>query len=285
MSSPGERDPPAGRRGSPGTVDLVNASARWKELMTLPEAEVPLDEAALLIAAHGETGLDLEHQLSRLDELASRVDGGDTPGLCRLLFETLGVHGDHDTYDDPRNSYLHQVLDRRRGIPISLSVLLMELGRRCDVQLEGVGMPGHFLVRDRMEPDLLIDAFGGGRRVDRAGCARILRAVAGPRMELQSDMLAPVGTHAILSRMLANLDLSFQRRRDKAGVGWVTRLRFTLPGVTLAAQMALADGLARVGDIDAAAALLAELAERPETPPEAVQALRSRARGLLAPFN
>ncbi len=253
--------------------------------MVRPEPEVPLDEAALVIAAHGDPGLDVAAQLSRLDTLAAQVEGSGSVGICRLLFETLGVRGDHDTYDDPRNSYLHQVLDRRRGIPISLSVLLIEIGRRCDVPLEGVGMPGHFLVRDLNDPDLLIDAFGGGRRVDRAGCARILQAAVGPAAELQSEMLAPVGTWTILARMLANLDQSFQRRQDRVGVRWVTQLRSALPGVSLSGRMALAEGLARVGDVDAAAALLIEAANDPDTPADVAVALQTRARGLLAPFN
>ena len=80
--------------------------------------------------------------------MAAQIGPADTGEVCRFVFETLGVRGDLQTYDDPRNSYLDQVLDRRLGIPISISVLLMEIGRRCGVPLEGVGMPGHFLLRD-----------------------------------------------------------------------------------------------------------------------------------------
>jgi regulator of sirC expression with transglutaminase-like and TPR domain len=143
--------------------------------------------------------------------------------VCRFVFETLGVRGDQKTYDDPRNSYLDQVLDRRLGIPISISVLVMEIGRRCGVALEGVGMPGHFLLRDPGQPDLLIDAFSGGRRLDHAACAELLRAVAGAEVQLLDGYLAPVGPRAIVVRMLANLDQSFRTRDDKEGLRWVTR--------------------------------------------------------------
>jgi len=101
--------------------------------MGRPDPEIPLDEAAMLIAAHANPALDIEAQLTRLDETAAQVGRGDTEQVCRLVFENLGIRGDTATYDDPRNSYLDQVLDRRRGIPISISVLLIEIGRRCGV--------------------------------------------------------------------------------------------------------------------------------------------------------
>ncbi len=144
----------------------MDASARWSELMGFPEDAVPLDEAALLISAHANPELDVSSQLRRLDHLATQVDRGDSGGLCRVLFEQLGLRGDREHYDDPANSYLDQVLDRRRGIPISLSVLLIEVGRRCGVPLEAVGMPGHFLVRDPSAPEHLIRRVRPGATLD-----------------------------------------------------------------------------------------------------------------------
>jgi regulator of sirC expression with transglutaminase-like and TPR domain len=254
--------------------------------MALPEEALPLDEAALLIAAGADPGLDVSAQLARLDELASHLLGdADTEQVCQLVFKSLGLRGDTQTYDDPRNSYLHQVLDRRLGIPISLSVLLMEIGRRCGVALEGVGMPGHFLVRDPNRPELLIDAFSGGRRLDHAECVRLIHAVTGEAIELRGDMLATVGSRAILTRMLANLDHSFRRRRDRNGVRWVTSLRAAIPGLSMADRMALADGLVGLGSYEEAAAHLEEMARAPGTSPEDAHTLLTRARELLAPFN
>jgi regulator of sirC expression with transglutaminase-like and TPR domain len=161
----------------------------------------------------------------------------------------------------------------------------MEIGRRCGVALEGVGMPGHFLLRDPGQPDLLIDAFSGGRRLDHAACAELLRAVAGAEVQLLDGYLAPVGPRSIVVRMLANLDQSFRTRDDKEGLRWVTRLRAGIPGQPLTDLIALADTFARLGDVAEAAALLEDLARRPGTPADAARRLRVRGRGLLAPFN
>jgi regulator of sirC expression with transglutaminase-like and TPR domain len=253
--------------------------------MAGPEEELPLDEAALLISAEAGTGVDVTRQLARLDAAAAQIEPNDADAVCRFVFETLGLQGDGQTYDDPRNSYLDQVLERRLGIPISLSVLLMEIGRRCGVPLEGVGMPGHFLVRDPARPDLLIDAFAGGRRLDRAACASLLNTMAGTEVELRPDYLARVGARAILVRMLANLDQSFLRRNDADGRRWVTRLRASVPGQSPAAQVSLADTLAELGSPDEAAALLEELARGPHTSTDVARRLRTKARGLVAPYN
>jgi regulator of sirC expression with transglutaminase-like and TPR domain len=259
--------------------------ARWQELMGRPESEVPLDEATMLIAAQADPGLDVEVQLARLDEAAACLVRPTTEQVCRLVFEELGLRGDTLTYDDPKNSYLNQVLDRRLGIPISLSVLLIEIGRRCGISLVGVGMPGHFLVRDPNRPDLLIDAFSGGKRIDRAGCAQLLQSLTGAEIDLPEGLLASVGTHAVLLRMLTNLDQSFRRRADTTGIRWAARLRAAIPGQSLADQIALADGLAGLGLYEGAADLLEAAAAQPGISEEGAYSLRRRARGLLARFN
>jgi regulator of sirC expression with transglutaminase-like and TPR domain len=238
----------------------VDPSARWSELMALPEDAVPLDEAALLISAHANPALSVASQLRRLDELAARVEGADSSALCMVLFEQVGLRGDREHYDDPLNSYIDQVLDRRRGIPISLSVLLIEVGRRCGVPLEAVGMPGHFLVRDPSAPEYLIDAFDQGRRLDRPDCERLLRAVTGGAGQLTPDMLATSGTRATLARMLANLDRSFERRGDTESLAWVSELRVSIPTSAAGDRRQLAGRLAALGRLDTAAAVLEEAA-------------------------
>jgi regulator of sirC expression with transglutaminase-like and TPR domain len=244
----------------------VDVSARWIELMQRPEDSLPLDEAALLISATANPELDVEAELRRLDELAAQVAPPDLSGVCRMLFEELGLHGDRQSYDDPANSYLDQVLDRRRGIPISLSVLLIEIGRRCGVALEAVGMPGHFLVRDPAMPARLIDAFDGGRRLDHAGCARLLHVVSGGAAQLTADMLATTGSRATVARMLANLDRSFERRRDVASLAWVTDLRLHIPNPSVGDRSQLADRLAALGRLDAAASVLEQAADQASGP-------------------
>jgi len=267
------------------TVGLMDPSSRWREIMARPEDELPLDEAALLISAADDAQVDVPGQLARLDEVAALVSSDDADAVCRVVFGTLGLRGDTESYDDPRNSYLDQVLDRRLGIPISLSVVLIEIGRRRGVAFEGVGMPGHFLVRDPRHPELLIDAFAGGRRLDRAACMELLHAVAGAAVELRPDYLAAVGPRAILTRMLANLDQSFGRRDDADGRRRVTRLRAAIPGQTPAERVALADTLAGLGCRDEAAALLEELARDPGTSSDVARRLKTKARGIVAPFN
>ncbi|MDA8045945.1 MAG: transglutaminase-like domain-containing protein, partial [Actinomycetota bacterium] len=135
----------------------MDVPARWADLVRRPEPEVPLDEAALLISAAADPGLDVDAQMARLDDLGARVGSDEPDAVSRLLFGELGLRGDRDGYYQPVNSYLDRVLDRGLGIPITLAVLLVEVGRRAGVVLEAVGMPGHFLVRDPARPGTLID--------------------------------------------------------------------------------------------------------------------------------
>lgn len=238
----------------------MDVTARWAEVVARPEAEVHLDEAALLISAAGNPGLDVAGQLARLDGLAAQVARPDCAAVCDLLFADLGLCGDRGSYDDPRNSYIDQVLDRALGIPISLSVLPCEIGRRRGLALEPVGMPGHFLVRDPSSPDELIDAFAGGRRLDPAGCQAVLSSLSGGAARLTPEMLAPLGAHAVLARMLANLDGSFDRRRDTTGLAWVSDLRLHLREAPLGDRTQLAGRLAAQGRFDVAATVLEAVA-------------------------
>ncbi|HXA34422.1 MAG TPA: transglutaminase-like domain-containing protein [Acidimicrobiales bacterium] len=263
----------------------MDVTTRWRELLERPDAEVPLDEAAMLIAAHANPTLDVAAQLARLDDLAVRVEEASTEGVCRMLFETLRLRGNRKHYDDPRNSFLDQVLDRRLGIPISLSVLLIEIGRRCGLALEGVGMPGHFLVRDMASPDLLIDAFAGGRRLDHAACQRLLQAIGGPNITLVPTMLAPAGRRATMARMLANLDHIYRGRADVRSLLWVTRLRVAIPELSVAERASLANGLADLGCYREAADLLDDLAADSAFDDEIVDRLRTRSTAVRARLN
>jgi regulator of sirC expression with transglutaminase-like and TPR domain len=254
------------------------------QLMQRPRGDVPLDEAALLIAAHANPALDEAAQLTRLDTIARRVASPDTRAVCRMLFQEIGLRGDRENYDDPRNSYIDQVLNRRRGIPISLSVLLMEIGRRCGLRLEGVGMPGHFLVRDPDMPELLIDAFDQGRRLGRAECERLLQTVTGTRTELTEAMLVTTERRAILARMLANLDRAFERRADTKALSWVSTLRLGLPDLPAGDRLQLANRLGSLGRFHEAADVLDGLAEDPAAS-EFRSRLQSDAAGLRARLN
>jgi regulator of sirC expression with transglutaminase-like and TPR domain len=142
--------------------------------------------------------------------------------LTRFLFGEEGFQGNHDDYYDPRNSYLNDVLQRRTGIPIALGVVLLEVGRRLGLPLEGVGFPGNFLVRVRDgRQDRLLDPFRGGRALDREECQLLLERALGPRVALEGRFLAPLGARGILARMLRNLKVIFLSQSDAGHAGTV----------------------------------------------------------------
>src|SRR6187399_3482763 len=126
---------------------VLDATARFAALVARQDRPLPVDEALLLIASHADPMLDLDVQLRRLDDLASLVEEPTIEAVCDTLFGRLGFAGDRTTYYAAENSLLPAVLDRRLGIPLSLSLLTIEVGRRVGVPVEGIGMPGHYLVR------------------------------------------------------------------------------------------------------------------------------------------
>ena len=217
-----------------------DATRRFAAAASRPGDELPLDEAALCIAAHADADVDVDAYLGRLDDLAAEVRTPTLDGLVRHLFGRGGFTGNAVDYYDPRNSVLSDVLDRRLGIPITLAVLGMEVGRRIGVPLSGVGMPGHFLVRDKVDPTVFVDPFNGGRELDAAGCRALYHAMAGAEAPWDDAYLAPVDRVAILGRMLANLRAIYGRRGDIDALREVVRLRCALPDATAADRRELA---------------------------------------------
>ncbi|WP_334141770.1 SirB1 family protein [Rhabdothermincola sp.] len=240
----------------------MQVTEQFADLLDGPEDAVPLDRAALLIAAHAYPGLDVEAELATIDCIAEGCFAPTLDALVRYLFVDLAFRGNRTAYHDPRNSYLNEVIRRRRGIPITLSVLAMAVGRRLAVPLAGVGMPGHFLLRDRVDPSVFVDPFAAGAFLDRAGCERVFRAVHGQDAVFDEAYLAPVGPFAILARMLANLRVVFATAVDHTGLAWVLRLRSLVPGVPIEERAELAAVLAASGDFRGAARELDIVAER-----------------------
>jgi len=206
--------------------------ARFATLMEGPDEALPLDEAGLLIAAHVDRDLDVAAHLARLDQLAADVPAPTLDGLRALLFRDLGFRGNRADYYDPRNSLLDQVLERRTGIPITLSVVMMEVGRRLGVPMWGVSMPGHFLVRDKVDPSVFVDPFHAGAVLDRDGCERLFLAVQPPGSVFDDSFLDPVPRAAIVLRMLANLETIATARADREMCRWVLQLKVKVPGAT-----------------------------------------------------
>jgi regulator of sirC expression with transglutaminase-like and TPR domain len=198
------------RENSPPPCRLAFA-----HLVRQPETAIDLAEATLLIAKEEYPDLDLAAYLARLEDMGAEVRrlAGPTQDPHRLiaelseyLFQHLGFRGNADHYYDPKNSFLNEVLDRRIGIPITLSAVYLEVGRRIGLRLHGVGMPGHFLVKYAGPgEEIVIDPFGGGRIVSSVDCQRILDQVFDGKRRFEPTMLAIVGTRQILTRMLTNL--------------------------------------------------------------------------------
>ena len=244
----------------------MSAADEFLALVSGPDERIALDTGCLLIAALGRGRPDdasvVTDGRAQLDQLAARSDATDVDGLLRYLFGTLGFTGNRDHYDDPRNSYLDEVLDRRCGIPITLAVVVIEVGRRLGLELTPVGMPGHFLVG--AGPGRYVDAFDGGRVLDAEGCRRRFQELAGPGAPWSTELLAPVGPRSVLTRVLANLRRLFAASHDLHGLAWVLALRTGIPGVPSTERMERATVLAALGRFDEAAVELDRLADLEE---------------------
>ena len=220
---------------------------RFAELMATPQPH--LDVAMSLIAAAGRPEVDADHLVGRLDALADEVGHDDAAGIWAELFGPdgrIGLRGDRVDYYDPANSLLDRVLDRRLGIPITLSVIGMEVARRHGMELEGIGMPGHFLVGDRTTGHFL-DAFDGGRDFGPEGAESLFHSLHGADQPFEPTYLAPTSRTMIVVRVLNNLRGAHLRRGDRSGVAAALRLQAALPGNALAARRDLAGVLAADG--------------------------------------
>jgi regulator of sirC expression with transglutaminase-like and TPR domain len=196
-------------------------------------------EGALLIAARFDPAVDIEHERGLFDAMAlgvrERMPLEASPlasvnVLNEYLFDELGFAGNEGDYYDPANSLVHVVLRRRLGIPISLAVVYLAVGRRNGVPLAGVGMPGHFMVRHQAEPDLFIDPFHRGIVRSAAECQELLRRIA-PQVRWEPSFLNAVSDRGIVARMLRNLSAIYVKQNRLAeAVGTLDLLILLQPG-------------------------------------------------------
>lgn len=187
-----------------------------------PDSDIDLAEAALLIAAEEYPRLDMAHYTSTLDQFGDgareyvedAMDASDyIGGINRLLFDELGFTGNRKYYYDPRNSFLNEVIDRRTGIPITLTLVYIEIARRVGFPMYGVGLPGHFIAAHQTSGSrVFVDPFNKGRVLGEAGCAEIVSEMSG--LELRPEHLAPVSPRPFLTRMLSNLLNIYTNNRD-----------------------------------------------------------------------
>jgi regulator of sirC expression with transglutaminase-like and TPR domain len=198
---------------------------RFAELMAVGAGDVPLDEAALLISADLQPGLDLIEWMAALDMLAGECPTPTAVGVGRYLFDAEHFVGNRLAYYDWRNSCLDRVIATRTGIPISLSVLMIEVARRVGVKLVGVGMPAHFLVGVADDPEVFFDPFAGGRRLDRAQARALFEDLTRGQVPWDEAFLDPTPNRDIVIRMLNNLKSVFAGRSDTVRLGMVMGLR------------------------------------------------------------
>lgn len=205
-------------------------SERLRQIVSGPDDDISLAEAALLIAGHGYPDLNVAAYLSRIEELAYmlrlRIDEDHSiperiSVLNQFLFGELGFAPNADDYYDPRNSFLNEVLERRVGIPITLSVIYMELGRKVGLPLQGVSFPGHFLVKCAVpEGAVVLDPYSGGISLGLQDLQKRLREVQGGEVSraIVAELLVSASNKEIIVRLLRNLKAIYLREHnlDKA---------------------------------------------------------------------
>jgi regulator of sirC expression with transglutaminase-like and TPR domain len=214
--------------------------ADFERLVKRPEAKFELARAALLIAAEADPNVDVDGEIHTIESWAAQLRAQLDPSwnnlqkLARLrnfVYEELRFRGDRRDYYSPSNSLLNQVMGRRLGVPLTLSIIFMELGWRVGMPLEGVGFPGHFLVRLAGEPlDLLLDPYERGTSVHEEDCRRMLHDLSDGKLELSDQHLASISKHDMIVRLLMNLKGAYLRaNEDENALAAVDRLLLLRP--------------------------------------------------------
>ncbi len=195
-----------------------------RQAVDRPEDKIDLGRAALTIALSNYPNLDIAQYLGRIDQLAveAATHSGAEADVYRavaalnyVLFSQHGYRGNAGDYYDPRNSFLNEVIERKIGIPITLSVLYLEVAQRIGLALEGVNFPGHFLVKHESDGlEIFIDPFHGGELKSREDLSAMLDRLNGAKVTFRSEFLATAGKKQILKRMLGNLKAIYLREGD-----------------------------------------------------------------------
>ncbi len=223
-------------------MDASEARRHFAALAERAQGEFRLAEGALLIAQEEYPTLDVDAYLQRLDTMAEAVSSHvgleiDPPRIVAqlnaYLFDEQGFRGNLQDYYDVRNSFLNDVLERKTGIPITLSVVYIELARRVGLPIVGVGMPGHFLVRYSAQPTVFwIDPFRRGQILTQEACQQLLERMYGQALAWSDAYIEPVSDHAILQRMLYNLKAIYAQQGDhRRALSVVQRLLLLRPDV------------------------------------------------------
>jgi regulator of sirC expression with transglutaminase-like and TPR domain len=179
------------------------------------------------------TGTGLAETLAMLDIASSWSAASDGPQLMGDLFSSGRMTGDSVSYDDPSNSFIHSAVQRGRGIPLTLAIIAVEIGRRRDIQLEVVGMPGHVLLKDPTLTDTYFDPFHGGKRLDAMGCRVLYERMTGLG-NWRDEFLESIDAKQQVFRMLNNLKSFYRRSGHTSHLRTVMVARSLFPGVATA---------------------------------------------------
>lgn len=264
-----------------------DATTAFRDAVEQP-AGVDLIGAALAVGLIPSPDLDLAAARTECDgfiaavaEEVQRAAGDPLAALNRALFARRGLHGNTADYDDPRNCCLHEVLARRTGIPITLSIVYIACGRAAGLELEGVGFPLHFLVRSGRAPAAYryIDPFNAGQELSRAQLALILQRQGGAA-ERQLDLfLAAITPRQILTRLVNNLKIMYRNRSNYALARAAVELLLTLAPWSLDEVRDRGLLSLYLGDLATAEADLSTYVDRAPDAPDA-ERLRERLREL-----
>lgn len=205
----------------------ARATQEWRRIARMRDEDISLAEGALWIAAVEYPGLDIDNYLAQLNDMAARLRGRLRADIAtaekllilnRYLFDELGFSGNTEDYYDPRNSFLNEVLDRKLGIPITLGLVYIEIGRRIGLGLHGVSFPGHFLVKCALRDGMVVlDPYSGGVSLGIDELQQRLRSAGSPGdvdEAVLTHLLGAAPNREVLSRMLRNLKGVYTQRGD-----------------------------------------------------------------------
>ncbi len=204
-------------------MDRESILAEFTAIANVEDHEIDVATAAFLIAASEYPQMDIPYQLDFLNAIAKGAAAKFTPEreplycvnmLSEYLFDELKFRGNKDDYYDPRNSFLNEVLQRRLGIPISLSLVYIEVGKRLGFPLVGIGLPGHFVVRHRAVESLFIDPFNGGILKSKEECIEQVRTITNAEVQIDPRHFQPVSNREFIARMLRNLKATYLEKED-----------------------------------------------------------------------
>ena len=202
------------------TSEFSNTLTDFRQSVLLPDNQIDLGHAALIIATHKYPDLNIQRELGLLDSLASVAETripehSDSlqkiNAISTYLFEEIEFRGNDQDYYNPKNSYLNEVLTTRLGIPITLSLLFMEVSKRLSVDLVSIGMPGHLVIQHPDIRDVFIDPFHGGILLSQSECLERVNSITHGKLPWNDSYLTPLSNHEFLARMLRNLKSIYLR--------------------------------------------------------------------------